>query len=151
MLLERPRYRAETQDGSPFQVSAEAARRNPDQGNIIRFDNPEAFRGDGPEGPARLRATKGTLDTDTNLFEGEDVRLVQNIGGQDYTLTTDRAKVDIDGKTIRSDVGVRGESAAGALEADGLELSEDGQRLRLDGRVKLRFDPVKAPKKDSDQ
>lgn len=147
MLLERPRYRAETADGSPFQVSAQAARRNPDQGNIIRFDNPEAFRGDGPEGPARLQARTGVLDTDTNLFEGQDVRLVQNIGGQDFTLTTDEAKVDIDGKTIRSDVGVKGASDAGALQADGLEVSEDGKRLRLDGKVKLRWDPAKAPQR----
>lgn len=149
MLLERPRYRAETGDGSPFQVSAEAARRNPDQGNIIRFDNPEALREGGPKGPARLQARTGVLDTDTNLFDGEDVRLVQNIGGQDFTLTTDRARVDLEGKTIRSDERVRGESEAGALEADGIEVSEDGRRLQLKGRTKLRFEPSKAPGKAS--
>lgn len=150
MLLERPRYQSETSDGSPFQVSANTARRNPDQGNIIRFDQPEAYRGEGPDGPARLEARAGTLNTDTNEFDGEDVRVRQNIGGQDFTLTTDRARVDIDGKTIRSDVSVQGESESGALQADGLEISEDGQRVRLDGRVKLRFDPKKAPKKDTD-
>ena len=147
LVLERPRYRAETEGGSPFEVSAQAARRNPDEGNIIRFDNPEAYRGEGREGPARLRARAGTLDTETNLFEGEDVRLVQNIGGQDFTLRTDRAEVDIDGKTIRSKAAVSGEGEAGALEADGLTLSEDGSKVRLEGRVRARFEPSKAPGK----
>lgn len=147
MRLERPRYRAETTEGSPFQVSAQTARRNPDQANIIRFDAPEAVRGDGPEGAGRLEARTGTLDTDTNLFDGEDVRVVQSIGGQDFTLRTDRAQVDLDGNTIRSDAGVSGESESGALQADGFEVSEDGKRVRLDGRVKLRFEPSKAPGK----
>ena len=150
LRLDNPRYRAETRDGSAFQVSAQTARRNPDEANVIRFDRPEAFRGEGAEGPARLQAETGTLDTDTDLFDGQDVRLVQSIGGQDFTLTTDAARVDLKGKTIRSDVGVQGESASGALRADGIEVSEDG-RVRLDGRVKLRFDPRKAPGKAPDE
>lgn len=142
MRLERPRYVGEDTSGVPFSVSAIAAKRNPNTPDVIRLENPEALRGGGEGGQLFLQARGGVLDTVGKTVDLEDdVRLVQGIGGQAFTLTTDAARIDLGGRTVRSDVGVRGSSDGGDVAADSLTVYEDEGRAVLEGNVKLRFEP----------
>ena len=147
VVLERPRYVGQTVEGTPYEVSAQAARRNPDTPGLVRFDNPEALR-DGTDGPGvRVQAKGGLLDTEANTFAlDRDVRITQGLGGQEFVLETDAADVDLDARVVSSTVGVRGTSETGSVEAGSLTVYEDEQRATFSGGVKLRFEPAAAKK-----
>ena len=150
MVLDRPRYVGQSGDGRAFEVSAQAARRNPDAPNLVRFDNPEARRDGDTQKGLSVRAASGTYDSDAKLFDlDRDVSLVQGIGGQDFTLRTDAARLDVENRTISSSSRVRGVSDSGEVEADSLEVYEDEGRVVLEGNVRLRFDPTKAPSRSA--
>lgn len=142
MRLERPRYVGQDRGGVPFEVSAYAARRNPDDPDVVRLENPEALR-DGAAGEGtRVRALNGRLDTANKIVDLDgDVRLVQGRGANAFTLDTDDARIDLDGRTITSGGAVRGRGERGELEADGATVYEDEERVVLEGNVKLRFEP----------
>jgi lipopolysaccharide export system protein LptC len=144
MRLERPRYVGSDSEGSAFEVSAYAAKRNPDDPDVVRLENPEALRGVGGTGEAtRVRAVSGRLDTAGKTVDLEDdVELVQGSGANSFTLRTDKARIDLDRRTISTAGPVRGSGERGALEADGATVYEDEERLVLEGNVKLRFDPA---------
>lgn len=142
MVLDRPRYLGQTLEGDAFEVSALRARRDPNAPDLLRFENPEALRDGGTARELRLRAAGGTLDTEANVVEFDrDVELVQGIGGQDYTLRTDAARVDLDERVVSTQTGVRGRSARGSVEADRLTVYQDEGRAVLEGGVRLRFEP----------
>ena len=145
MVLDRPRYLGQTLEGDAFEVSALRARRDPNAPDLLRFENPEALRGGGADG-LRLRAAGGTLNTEENvaLFD-RDVELVQGIGGLDYTLETEAARLDIDKRVVSTQTGVRGRSEQGTVEAERLTVYQDEGRAVLEGGVRLRFEPSKRP------
>lgn len=142
MRLERPRYVGQDQGGLPFEVSAYAAKRNPDDPDVVRLENPEALRaGAGGEG-TRVRSRNGRLDTANKIVDLDgDVQLVRGRGANAFTLDTDNARIDIDRRTITSGGAVRGTGERGDLEADGATVYEDEERVVLEGNVKLRFEP----------
>jgi len=144
MRLDRPRYVGEDTGGIPFEVSAFAARRNPNAPDIIRLENPEALRNGGSNDQLRVRALSGTLDTQGKTVDlNDDVQLEQGVGSDTFVLRTDAARIDIDGRTVRSETGVRGTGRAGDVEADTLTVYEDEERAVFEGNVKFRFEPAK--------
>ena len=144
MVLDRPRYLGQTLEGDAFEVSALRARRDPNAPGIVRFENPEALRGGGTGEELRLRAAGGTLDTEANVATFDrDVRLVQGLGGEDFTLETEAAQLDIENRVVSTQTGVRGRSARGTVEADRATFYQDEGRATLEGGVRLRFEPSK--------
>lgn len=146
LVLDRPRYLGQTLEGDAFEVSALRARRDPDAPDLLRFESPEALREGGTANELRLRAAGGTLDTEANVATFDrDVELVQGIGGQDYRLETDAARLDIDERVVSTQTGVRGRSERGTVEADRLTVYQDEGRAVLEGGVRLRFEPTEGP------
>ncbi|MBB4659351.1 LPS export ABC transporter periplasmic protein LptC [Parvularcula dongshanensis] len=147
MRLDKPRYVGEDLEGNPFEVSAQAARRNPNTPDLIRLDNPEALRNAGTGDQIHLRAANGALDTQGKTVDLDtDVTLVQGIGGRAFELQTDKARIDLEGRTVTSGAPVKGRSQSGDVEADSLTVYEDEGRAVLEGNVRLHFDPSKTKK-----
>jgi lipopolysaccharide export system protein LptC len=133
-----PRFIGRTQNGGPYQLSAEIAERNPGDNQPIELISP-VYR---TEAGTIMLAPRGIYDerAKTVVFDGEV--LFSDRGGNRFT--TPRMLVDLAAGTLTGQGGVTGAGPLGVVQADAYELRESDRALVLSGGVRGQI-PDSAP------
>lgn len=133
-----PRFIGRTQNGGPYQLSAEIAERNPGDNQPIDLISP-VYR---TEAGTIMLAPRGIYDerAKTVVFDGEV--LFSDRGGNRFT--TPRMLVDLAAGTLTGQGGVTGAGPLGVVQADAYELRESDRALVLSGGVRGQI-PDSAP------
>ena len=125
-----PRFIGRTEQGGPYQLSAEIAERQPGENQPIELISP-VYR---TEAETIMLAPRGIYDEQakTVVFDGEV--LFSDSGGNRFT--TPNMIVDLDAGTLTGRGGVTGAGPLGVLQAESYELRRSDRALVLRGRVR---------------
>jgi len=125
-----PRFIGRTENGGPYQLSAETAERAPGENQPIELIAP-VYR---TEAGTIMLAPRGIYDqqAQTIVFDGEV--LFSDAGGNRFT--TPNMMVDLEAGTLHGRGGVTGAGPLGVLQADSYELRDSDRALVLRGGVR---------------
>ncbi|MCW5745737.1 MAG: LPS export ABC transporter periplasmic protein LptC [Alphaproteobacteria bacterium] len=135
MRMDRPHFAGNSSDQRPYTVTADYAIQKTREDKVYDLVQPKADLLDKKDRWAAISADTGKYDTRLRLLDlAGNVTVFQDQG---YTLTTDRARIDLEANAAYGDRPVRGHGPDGEVEAEGFHASERGDRLVFTGRTRL--------------
>lgn len=140
VAMEGPRLTGfRSKDARPYEVTAIAAYQDIRKPNVIELKDMQArLAVDASGGSARLVSKMGVFDTTKEHLElSQDIRITTEKGDE---VTMRSASVDFKAGTVMSREPVRITTAQGVIEAEGLQVSENGRTISFTGRVRTQFD-----------
>ncbi len=142
LRMAKPHFSGVDADGTPFDITAEAATQAAGDDKRIGLEKPRAVSGDGDK-QSVLSAENGRFDSEANtLFLKDDVVFEHTVGADNYVLKTARATFLIDEDRVTTDTAVAGEGPRGAtLRADRMEANNESRHVVFEGNVAVRIYP----------
>ncbi len=140
MQMDQPRYSGQDKKGRLYEISADKARQNVNNPDLVFLDSLNGIRN--PDGTDQMEVTAetGLYRTDAQQLDLEtNVELRRGIGGQDYVVTTSAAKVELSDRTLVSEAGISGVSKDGSFTAEKMTVYQDEGRVVLED-VRMRFE-----------
>lgn len=135
LTMEAPRLSGFTKDNRGYEVSAKSAQQDVTRPHVIELDDLFAKLDLADKGWARMNARRGSFDAKTELLTlGEGIFISTSQG---YEGKLWEAKVDVRAGTIVSDKPVELNFLRGTLNANTLQVRENGQVMRFDGGVSM--------------
>ncbi|HYF54866.1 MAG TPA: LPS export ABC transporter periplasmic protein LptC [Salinarimonas sp.] len=138
ITMEQPRLTGFQKDSRPYDITAAQAVQDVRRPTIVEL---VTMRGrmtvDEVGTQARLEAARGVFDTQKEQLELRDDIVVTTDSG--YRGTLRRASIDFKAGTVVSKEPVRIEMPNGTIEADSLEVVDNGRRITFEGRVRSEF------------
>ncbi len=123
----------------PFVVDARKAEQDAEKSNIVHLT---AVDGDLKKKDGTVMAVsaiRGIYDTDLKVLDLEgDVKLA-SVGK--FVATMDKARVFLEQKKLYSDVPVKVKLEHGTIDAGGMEITDQGNRILFFNRVKTTYTP----------
>jgi lipopolysaccharide export system protein LptC len=124
-----PRFAGRSATG-PYEVTAEVAIRRSMTSDLIDLDKPIYRSRDG----RTVNAARGVYDQATGAVRLSGDVIFADSGG--YRFESAVARVEGDTGRVIGDRAIHGAGPLGSVRSDGYEISEDGTRITLRGRVK---------------
>jgi len=148
LRMANPRFAGIDGQGRPFEITADAAKQNPGNRDVVELDMPRAIQGRAGE-ETLVTADKGVYRTEANILElSNSVRLEHEIGADIYVLRSPEATVSIKDEVVTSNAGILGASQdGGSLKADHMKAYKADGRVVFEGNVSMRIFPKSAEKK----
>lgn len=128
-----PRFEGRDSNDQPYVITADTARRRPDNVSVVDLTNPRLS----DELDNTVVARDGVYDR-----ESQELELVGGVVMRDpsgYTFTTERAKTYVRENRIVGETELRGVGPIGEIRGDTYEITDNGRRLVLTGNVWSRF------------
>ena len=122
--MEHPRLTGFTSDLLPYEVTAWVASQDLANPDVIEFTDPRAQLHTEDQGIVEIKARKGIYDTKADLLRLVDNILVQSTKGHEARLQ--EATIDIKKGTIVSEHRVETKFPNGTVEANHLDVAENG-------------------------
>jgi lipopolysaccharide export system protein LptC len=133
--ISQPRYFGVDQEGRPYEVTAESARRAEGEGERYDITAPTARLTLEDGTTIDAQAGTGLLDRDQGLlYLSDGVRLRRADGTQ---LTSERAVVNLDGNYATGDAAVAADGPFGRLSASGFRVEDEGRVVVFTGPAQL--------------
>jgi lipopolysaccharide export system protein LptC len=135
ITMERPHLSGFTRDARAYELSADAAKQDLTQPDMIELHNIHAKVQMQDNSTMELSATAGIYDS-----KGETLKLDQNIvlsSSTGYRGRLSEAMIDIRKGNVVSEHPVEVELLQGTLNANRLEIGDSGDLVRFDGGVKM--------------
>lgn len=141
ITMEHPRLTGYRKDTRPYEVTATAALQDVRKPTLIELNEMKArVAMDDSGAMVRLEAATGVFDTQKEQLElRQDVR-VRTDSGQSALLKS--ASIDFKAGTVASREPVTVTLTNGTIDADGLDVTENGKMVSFIGRVHAVFDTV---------
>jgi len=135
IVMENPRLTGSQGEARPYEVTAQEASQDVREPHLVDLVELRArLTLDAGGSVARVEAATGRFDTQSELLElTRDVRVVSTSG---YTVDLRTAKIDFKTGNVVSPDHVRVEFDAGTVEADSMNIVENGQVISFEGRVR---------------
>ena len=134
-----PRYVGSNDDGLNYSIKAAAAAPVADQPNAINLKNLTVDVTFKTGMTAHMTAERATYWRDRNGMVAQGyIRVTTN---NDHTIDADIVYSDFAKGMIWSDRKITGRSITGDFTADGFETDKTANRIKLNGRVKMRLQP----------
>jgi lipopolysaccharide export system protein LptC len=146
VTMEAPRLSGfRNKDARPYEVTAVTAVQDVRKPNIIELNQMRAkLATDDAGGAARLEAKTGVFDTQKEQLElRQEVRVTMSDG---QTVDLRSAFVDFKAGTVTSKEAVTVKMTNGLIEADALDVTDNGKVIVFTGRVRTVFDGPPADK-----
>jgi lipopolysaccharide export system protein LptC len=139
IAMEGPRLTGFRKDAKPYEVTATAAFQDIRKPSVIELKDMRAKVAiDDTGSTARLVSTLGVFDTTKEQLElSGEIRIATDKGDE---VALRSASVDFKAGTVVSREPLRITTANGTIEAEGLQVSENGRTLSFTGRVRTQFD-----------
>lgn len=140
VAMEGPRLTGfRSKDARPYEVTAIAAYQDIRKPNVIELKDMQArLTVDASGGNARLVSKMGVFDTTKEHLElSQDIRITTEKGDE---VLMRSASVDFKAGTVLSTEPVKITTAQGVIEAEGVQVSENGRTISFTGRVRAQFD-----------
>ena len=138
LSVDNAMYRGRDNAGRPFSITAgEAVQRSSAEG-LVRMDElvAQLLLSDGP---ARLTASGGTYDIDSEIVTIDGAVRLSAADG--YSMVARGVSINLDERTISGDGGVEGEIPAGTFSADRMRADLDARTVTLEGNTRMRIVP----------
>jgi lipopolysaccharide export system protein LptC len=135
ITMERPHLSGFTRDARAYELSADAAKQDLTQPDMIELHNIRAKVQMQDKSTMEMSATAGLYDS-----KGETLKLDQNIvlsSSTGYRGRLSEAMIDIRKGNVVSEHPVEVELLQGTLNANRLEIADSGDLVRFDGGVKM--------------
>jgi lipopolysaccharide export system protein LptC len=139
VVMENPRLSGYRNDTRPYEVTASAAMQDVRKPTIIEMKIIKArLATDDSGGVARLEAGNGVFDTQKEQLTLQDAIKVWTEKGQEARLRT--AAVDFKAGTVVSREPVTVTIPNGSIEAEGVDIRDNGKVISFSGRVRAVFE-----------
>jgi len=143
ITMEAPRLGGFTRDGRPYDLTARAAAQDVTNPNVLELKDIRAHVAMQDKAVVEVQAATGLYDTKSDaIVLKTDVTLTSSAG---YSVRLDEAKVDIKTNRIVSEKPVEVTLATGTINANRLEVSDNGDTIRFDNGVEVNLVPQPAP------
>lgn len=150
VAMESPKLTGFRNDNRPYEVTATQALQDVKKPNIVELRQMKAkITMNDQGGIARLEAKNGILDTQRERMTLRDDVRVWTENGQEVRLRS--ASVNFKAGTVVSKEPVTVTLVNGVINAEGVEVTENGKVLRFAGRVSTVFDSPPAAGPDASQ
>ena len=142
LRMANPRFAGVDENGKPFEITALAAKQDPQKRDVVELEKPRAVQGADDE-KTIVTAENGVYMSDENILElSEGVQLEHDIAAGRYILTASAATVSIKDEVVTSDAGIGGTGPEGeALRADRMTAYKADGRVVFEGNVSMRIYP----------
>lgn len=139
LVLDKPRFTGVLKDGRPFLITAERAERDLKDENLVRLTAPVLVRGYGQPNPSQATAKTGLYrEAEHTLLLTDDVKITSSEG---YDFDAPRALIDMRTGAVSGDAGIAGSGPKGSTRANAYDVTDQGDRVVLKGRVRTRLEP----------
>lgn len=139
LLLDKPRFTGVLKDGRPFLITADRAERDAKDQNLVNLTSPTLVRGYGQPDSSQATAKTGIYrETEHTLLLTQDVRITNSEG---YVFDAPQALIDMRTGEVSGDAGIAGSGPKGSTRADAYNVTDKGDRVILNGRVRTRLEP----------
>jgi len=139
ITMEAPRLGGFTRDGRPYNLTARAAAQDLTNPGVLELKDVRAKVEMQNKAVVEVQAATGLYDTQgDSLILKTDITLSSSAG---YTAKLSEAAVDIKKNTIVSNAPVEVKLTSGTVNANRLEVSENGDLIRFDNGVKMYVVP----------
>jgi lipopolysaccharide export system protein LptC len=139
LFLDKPRFTGVLKDGRPFLITADRAERDLKDENLVRLTAPVLVRGYGQPNPSQATAKTGLYrEAEHTLLLTDDVKITS---GEGYDFDAPRALIDMRTGAVSGDAGIAGSGPKGSTRANAYDVTDQGDRVVLKGRVKTRLEP----------
>ncbi|HUI98525.1 MAG TPA: LPS export ABC transporter periplasmic protein LptC [Xanthobacteraceae bacterium] len=143
ITMEAPHLGGYTRDGRPYDLTARAAAQDLTNQGVLELTDVHAHVAMQDKSTVEVKAATGVYDTrDDMLSLHTDVVITSSTG---YSAKLDEAKVDIRKNTIVSDKPVEVKMTSGTVNANHLDVSENGDLIHFDKGVEMNLVPQPAP------
>jgi lipopolysaccharide export system protein LptC len=148
ITMEAPRLTGFTLDSRAYEFSAEAAAQDITKPNLVELDKLHAKMEMQDKSTVEMTATSGIYDVKAEILKlNDNIHLTSSTG---YEGRLSEATIDVRKGTVVSDAPVSVKMLQGFLNAQRLDIGENGSVLRFSG-VTMTLDPSKqAPGKPAD-
>lgn len=135
IVMDNPRLTGSQGEARPYEVTAQEASQDVREPHLVDLVELRArLTLDAGGSVARVEAATGRFDTQAELLElTRDVRVVSTSG---YTIDLRSANIDFKTGNVTSPDPVRVEFDAGTIEADGINVVENGKIITFEGNVR---------------
>ena len=139
LLLDKPRFTGVLKDGRPFLITADRAERDAKDQNLVRLTNPILVRGYGQPDASQATAKTGVYrEAEHTLLLTQDVKITN---GEGYEFDAPQALIDTRTGEVSGDAGIAGSGPKGSTRANAYSVTDKGDRVVLNGRVRTRLEP----------
>lgn len=139
LVLDKPRFTGVLKDGRPFLITAERAERDLKDENLVRLTAPVLVRGYGQPNPSQATAKTGLYrEAEHTLLLTDDVKITS---GEGYDFDAPRALIDMRTGAVSGNAGIAGSGPKGSTRANAYDVTDQGDRVVLKGRVRTRLEP----------
>jgi lipopolysaccharide export system protein LptC len=139
ITMEAPRLGGFTRDGRPYDLTARAAAQDLGNPGVLDLKDVHAHVEMLDKSVVEIRAASGTYDTKADmLWLKKDITFTSSTG---YSVWMSEAAVDIKKNKIVSDSAVEVKLSNGKINANRLEVSENGELMRFDNGVVMDLVP----------
>ncbi|USQ94095.1 LPS export ABC transporter periplasmic protein LptC [Caulobacter sp. RL271] len=138
LLLNKPRFTGVLKDGRAFLITADNAERDAKDQNLVRLTTPVLVRGYGAPNPSQATAKTGIYrEAEHTLLLTDDVKITSAEG---YDFDAPRALIDMRTGEVSGDSGIAGNGPKGSTQANSYNVTDKGDRVVLNGRVRTRLE-----------
>ncbi len=140
VVMDNPRLTGSQGEARPYEVTAQEASQDVREPHLVDLLELRArLTLDAGGDVARVEAATGRFDTQAELLElTRDVRVISTSG---YTIDLRSARIDFKTGNVSSPDPVRVEFDAGTIEADGMNVVENGKVISFEGNVRSVLAP----------
>lgn len=126
-------------DGRAFLITAQRAERDAKDENLVRLVAPTLIRGYGEPQSTQATAKTGLYrEAEHKLLLSEDVKIESAEG---YTFDAPQALIDMRTGEVTGQSGIEGSGPNASTRANSYEVTDKGDRVKLQGRVRTRLEP----------
>lgn len=137
IVMEKPKLSGYKRDGRSYELTATSATQDITTPNTVELDALTARMQTGKEGWANLKGARGVYDSKIERLEVDGGVNVLTESGLDAKMKD--ARIEFKAGTIVTDKPVEVKSPQGDVEADRMEVLDNGRRLVFEGRVRSIF------------
>jgi len=142
ITMEAPRLGGFTRDGRPYDLTARAAAQDFTHPGALELTDVSAHVAMQDKSMVELKAASGVYDTRDDLLTlRTDIVITSSTG---YSANLNEAAVDIKKNTIVSDKPVKVKMTSGTVNANHLEVLENGDLIHFDKGVEMNVVPQPA-------
>ena len=143
ITMEAPHLGGFTRDGRPYDLTARAAAQDLTKPGVLELKDVHARFETQAKAQVELQALSGVYDTKADTMSlKDDIVLTSTVG---YSVKLSEAAVDIKKNVIVSEHPVEVTLSNGTINANRLEVSENGELIRFGNGVVMNMVPQSAP------
>lgn len=137
VVMEKPKLSGFKRDGRSYELTSTTARQDLKEPNVVELDSLKARMQTGNEGWADLNGTRGIYDSKAEKLNVEGGVNLRTETGVDAKLQD--ARIQFRQGLIETDKPVEVNSPQGQINADRMQVIDNGKRLVFEGRVRSVF------------